>query len=330
MLLHVVMFVFSVIVFTGALAVMMIATKSDLESTHEDVVLGLAQSLAMLFSVFCAAIILDRRRWRELGVGSHWWFELTMGLLFGFVAMLGIFGVEYALGWVEVGRVGPDASISVSEMLIAQVGWLSLMVSVGYAEEYMSRGYHLKNIAEGMRWLGRTGAVSVAVLLSSLVFGLLHAGNDNASLVSTAGIVLAGIMLAVGRLVTGSLAAPIGLHISWNYCQGPLLGFPVSGNLTEGSFMVLEQGGNVVWSGGEFGPEAGLIGVIAEVLLIAAFVVWGLIKGNTKRYATELVRYRRRASRKYSIADGVLPPVDYLGVGHNPGEQSKKEQNGEV
>ena len=205
---------------------------------------------------------------------------------------------------------------------------------MGFGEEFVSRGYHLKNLAEGFRFLGRTGAVCLAVLISSLVFGLLHMGNDNASWISTLGIVMAGIMLAAGRLVTGSLAAPIGLHISWNYVQGPVLGFPVSGNLTEGSWLALEQGGDPLWSGGEFGPEAGLVGLMAELFLVLVFVIWGVRRGKMKRYFARLCRYEPvdryalKARRRLVLAHGNSSTV--MGPAEQSTEPTETGQHGEV
>lgn len=297
LLLHLVLFIFIFMVYAIVVLLASSLVSLNQDGVASEILMGITQSIAMLVSVIAAGKWLDRRRAQSFGVGDHWWYELSVGFGLGAMAMLGIFGIEYALGWIRVDRAGPDETLSLHRMILSQVGWFALMISVGFGEEFVSRGYHLKNLAEGMRWLGRAGSVSAAVLISSLVFGVLHASNDNASSVSTACIVLAGIMLAIGRLATGSLVAPIGLHISWNYFQGPVLGFAVSGNHTEGSILSVETLGRPLWTGGEFGPEAGLIGLITEICLIAFFIAWGLRKGKFARYATRLMRYQPSARR---------------------------------
>jgi membrane protease YdiL (CAAX protease family) len=243
---------------------------------------SLAQFAAIVLSVWLAGRFLDRRRFVDFGLhlDRNWWIDLGFGLLLGAVLMLFIFVVELTMGWVRVtgtfvSRI-PNVAFPVS--LLPAIG---LFLLVGIQEELFSRGYQLQNLAEGLSggWLGPRAAVLVAALLSSAVFGALHLGNPNASLVSTLSLFLVGaILLATGRLLTGQLAIPIGIHITWNFFQGNVFGFPVSGgNYRWGTFMAIQQGGPDAWTGGLFGPEAGLLGVAATLLgglLILGWVRW--------------------------------------------------------
>nr|MBA2443678.1 CPBP family intramembrane metalloprotease [Rubrobacter sp.] len=132
-------------------------------------------------------------------------------------------------------------------------------------------------IAEGLNYpaLGPKGAIVAAWIISSAFFGALHAVNPNATLISTTNIALAGIMLGAGYVLTGQLAIPIGLHITWNFFQGNVFGFPVSGIETIGAtFVETEQSGPALWTGGAFGPEAGLIGISAMLLGILLTLLW--------------------------------------------------------
>jgi membrane protease YdiL (CAAX protease family) len=111
------------------------------------------------------------------------------------------------------------------------------------------------------------------VLISSVLFGLAHVANPSASVVSTLGIVGAGLLFSWMYLATGRLWLPMAFHWSWNFAQGPLFGFPVSGYAGEGLLSVVVRGPAWV-TGGEFGPEAGALGLLAEVAAALAILAW--------------------------------------------------------
>lgn len=108
------------------------------------------------------------------------------------------------------------------------------------------------------------------MLISSAIFGLLHLGNPNATWASAAGIFFAGLFLALGFVRTGQLWLSIGLHIGWNFFEGIVFGFPVSGFAT---FPLIRYSisGPTLWSGGAFGPEAGLI--VLPALFLGALLI---------------------------------------------------------
>ena len=233
-----------------------------------------ASLLATLGTVWLAGRLLDRRPFKDFGlsIDGNWWADLGFGLLLGAVLMLGIFLLELAAGWVTVtgtftAQRGPFA-------LAVLIPLLSFIM-VGIYEELFSRGYQLTNFAEGFgNQMPRRAALLLATVITATIFGVMHALNPNASLMSTVNLILAGLFLAVGYLLTGRLGIPIGLHIAWNFFQGNVFGFPVSGtSLGSGTFIAIAQGGPDLWTGGAFGPEAGLIG-IGAMLVGSALTVW--------------------------------------------------------
>jgi membrane protease YdiL (CAAX protease family) len=243
---------------------------------------SLATSLACLVSVWLAGRWLDRRPFADFGLhfNRNWWLDFGFGLGLGAFLMLVIFLVELAAGWVTVSGVwitrNPDAFFPV-----ALLPPLATFLAVGFYEELLSRGYQLRNLAEGLngKALGPRGALVLATLLSSAVFGMLHIVNPHASFISTFNISVAGaLLLAMGYLLTGELAIPIGVHITWNFFQGNIFGFPVSGgNFASATLFGIQQGGPDLWTGGAFGPEAGLLGLGAMLLgglLVVGWVRW--------------------------------------------------------
>lgn len=228
--------------------------------------LALLGSLAgITLATWIARRWLDRRSFVSLGfqVDEHTLPDLAFGILMpgGLFAL--VFLVHWAAGWLTIeGTAFGALSVAgvVGQLLLAALTY----IIVGYQEELLSRGYHLQNLVDSIN-------LPIGLFLSSAVFALLHAFNPSASLFSTLGILLAGYFLAIGWIRTGQLWLPIGIHIGWNFFQGAVFGFPVSGT---GGFRLLRLSidGPALLTGGSFGPEAGLTGMAATAL--GAFLLW--------------------------------------------------------
>jgi len=238
---------------------------------------SVATLLITVATVLLAGRFLDRRPFAGFGfrLDRGWWVDLGFGLGLGALSMGLIFLAERALGWVQI-------TGTFHTMAPGQSFWVALMVPtitfscVGIYEELVARGYLLLNLAEGLNlpFLGSRGAVVLAWLFSSVLFGWAHQGNPNATWTSTIYLMLAGIFLGMGYVLTGELAIAIGLHITWNFFQGAVFGFPVSGLGPITSFIAIEQGGPPLWTGGAFGPEAGLLGLMVTLLGGALTLGW--------------------------------------------------------
>ena len=82
-------------------------------------------------------------------------------------------------------------------------------------------------------------------------------------------------MLGLGLIWTGELGLSMGLHLSWNFCQGNVWGFAVSGNDAGPRVFAIQQTGDPIVTGGDFGPEAGLVGIAAMVIGAGLIFAWG-------------------------------------------------------
>ncbi len=225
----------------------------------------LVETLAVTLSVFLARWLLDRRSIVSLGLrlGWHALRDIFVGILLIFVVFVFVYATMSLAGWIRFGGFAwqstPLSQVA-KEMLLA----LLLFTVVGWNEELLSRGYHLQTFASGLnlKW---------GVILSSAIFGLLHLGNPNATWASAAGIFFAGLFLAYGYIRSKQLWLPIGLHIGWNFFEGPVFGFPVSG-LDTFRLTKITVSGPELWTGGAFGPEAGL--VILPALALGAILIY--------------------------------------------------------
>ncbi|WP_456426415.1 CPBP family intramembrane glutamic endopeptidase [Rhodocaloribacter sp.] len=190
--------------------------------------------------------------------------EAGVGLLIGG----GLFTVTVALLWV----LGFYELAGVN-------GWIAMMapfaaaLTAGYVEEIFFRGILFRILEEGLgSWL--------ALALSSTLFGLMHAANPGATLLSTVAIVLeAGILLGTAFMMTRRLWLAMGLHFSWNFVQGGIFGINVSGFKMGGLFQSHLQGPDV-FTGGAFGAEASVIALTLCLLVSGFFILRILRKGE--------------------------------------------------
>ena len=188
-------------------------------------------------------------------------------LLFGFAlsgVMAGcVFLVMLLLGYVTEVRI----AVSGLDIVALLAGPLAITAVIAWWEELVFRGYLLQNMAEGM-------GTARAVLLSCLIYGLVHAANPNATLLSSAIIVLFGYLRIYGYLATSQLWLSMGMHWGWNFFQATVFGYAASGHAEEG-FLIEHAGAGPDWlSGGAFGPEGSILTVPIVLAALLAMRAW--------------------------------------------------------
>jgi membrane protease YdiL (CAAX protease family) len=243
-------------------------------------------SFIVLIGVLLTTVIVgkwvDRRRISDFGLipSKVWWHEFFFGLGLGAFLM----GLIFLVGWLTgsltvVGYFQGSQQTSFLPGFLRAVGFY---FAVGIYEEVILRGYILVNLAEGLkiRSVDQKWVLLLALALSSLIFGVLHIINPNSSWVSTLNISIAGIFLGLGMVLTGRLGLSIGLHITWNLFQGNVFGFPVSGTSSGATIISTTLTGPKWFTGGEFGPEAGVLGLFA--MLLGCFLILLWIRGKGK------------------------------------------------
>jgi membrane protease YdiL (CAAX protease family) len=230
---------------------------------------------AVTVSVYIARRWLDRRSFASLGlqVDRSAWRDLLIGFGIAGVMMGFIYLLESAAGWLTF--AGPAWQFEpTAQVAMGVLAMLVIFISVGWYEELLNRGYWLQNLEEGLN-------LPVAVLISSLVFASAHLANPNLSVTAFAGLILAGIFLAYGYTRTRRLWLPIGLHIGWNFFEGTVFGFAVSGIEATPRLIYKSVHGPELLTGGAFGPEAGL--VVLPALALGAALVYLYTRGRTRQ-----------------------------------------------
>lgn len=218
-------------------------------------------SLAAALPLIAAYIILvgkmERRRTDELILPSAiaW---TGKGLLIG----IGFFSIVTAI--LALSGMYSINGTDVNFVKLIECFTSFLVVAVG--EEIIFRGIIFRMIAE--RW-----NMAAALIVSSLLFGAIHIANPDASLWSSVAISIeAGLLLGAAYAFSGNLWLPIGIHWAWNFMEGNIFGFDVSGSAEEYSLLIPSISGPDILTGGAFGPEASMIAVITGSALSVWFI----------------------------------------------------------
>lgn len=104
----------------------------------------------------------------------------------------------------------------------------------------------------------------VLVFSTSILFSLYHFPNGELLFVS---YFLGGVIYGYSFIKFQSITVSIGLHFFWNYIQGAMFGYVVSGNNSDG-FLSLDLIPNILYNGGDYGPEGSIVGVFMRIVII--------------------------------------------------------------
>lgn len=232
-------------------------------------------AFATFASAFITAKYIDKRPLSGIGLAFNkkWGRDFLLGLSIALIAQSLIFLIEWQSGWLQIKGFAWNTVHYTAWYTPILYAFLQ-MLAVGFYEEVFFRGYALKNLAEGFTFGGLNHNIGliIAVVFTSVIFGLAHLSNPNANLISTVNIIFAGLMLALPYILTGSLGLSVGIHFAWNFSMGSIFGLPVSGLDLGGSIISTEINGPAIFTGGEFGPEAGITGLVG-MLVISCLVV---------------------------------------------------------
>ncbi len=220
---------------------------------------------AALIATALSARLLEHRSLASVGYKLHrgWLRDFALGSLIGAASLGLVVGIEAAAGSVSFDVQTRDGWF----LLRAFVLLFCFFLIAGAIEELLFRGFAFQALVHNM------GAFA-AIAFTSILFGLAHWRNDNATAFSTINTMLAGAWLGVAYLMTRSLWLATALHYCWNLVMVFVFGLPVSGLTLFGHLAWLKgKAGSMAWlSGGDYGPEGGAAATI--VLIISTLVIW--------------------------------------------------------
>lgn len=258
------------LVFAALVTLVNVTVKSLLHIPRVDMLVNVTLATAIGLGAGWICLAIEKKPFSAMGyrLNGRWAGELGLGVLGGAAIML-------VTALAAMGGGGFHWTRGVADF--HAIAWgLLLFIIVGFNEETLFRGYLFQRLVDGMgQW--------PAQILMALFFGLAHWGNPGMAgatrVWATVNIGLAAVLLGLCYLKTKSLALPIGVHIGWNFTQGNILGFGVSGTTDAKGLLTPVFHAKPEWlTGGAFGLEASLPCVIVCLAAIVALLMW---KGRT-------------------------------------------------
>lgn len=229
------------------------------EDTTLNFILSLLQSISVILVVIIIWKAFEKKPLKSIGLNNlkHGYKDLIKGVVFGAISIGVVFVILLLFGDIKLenGLLEPNITTSLLTGLI-------LFTFVGFNEELFARGYC-------MSVLKQTNNKWVMIIVSSIIFSLLHGLNPNVSAIGLINIFLVGALFAYMFIKSENIWMPIGYHFAWNYFQGNIFGFNVSGLGMKGLYKTKNVTDSLL-NGGDFGPEGG---IIATIVIILGFIV---------------------------------------------------------
>lgn len=224
--------------------------------------------LPVVFLLGVTWICMRLRRQPLSGVGlrldAAWGRQALWGIAFGALQMLAVTALIFAAGGVRF-ALDPARSIEALAQGLWFFAWAAMI------EELLFRGFVFQRLVDGL-------GAPVALPLAAVLFAAAHLGNPGMEggtlAVAALDMALGAMLLGLAYLRTGSLALPLGIHFGWNWTQGSVLGFDVSG-LAQAGWLHPQLLDQPQWlNGGAFGPEASVLAVVVDVVAITLMWRW--------------------------------------------------------
>jgi membrane protease YdiL (CAAX protease family) len=254
-----------------------------------------ASLCSVIIATYLCATMLEHRTFRSVGFKLHggWRRLLVIGSLLGCGTLGLTIAAETALGSAAFTSQHHPAT----QLLSSFFGMLVVFVMAAAFEELVFRGFAFQALVHN------TGP-AVAIVITSVFFGLAHLGNPNPTIISTVNTIVAGIWLSAAYLVTRSLWLSTSLHYSWNLAMVFVFGLPVSGISTFDTLGLLagQDKPPVMVSGGDYGPEGGIAATV--VLLLSTLLIWRSGWFTVPREMAEAIKHGSPEPRYISIAPG--------------------------
>ncbi|HUX61523.1 MAG TPA: CPBP family intramembrane glutamic endopeptidase [Ignavibacteriaceae bacterium] len=254
--------IIGIIVIGCAVAIGQLGGQSLLEKVHisadyKSVIIGILIAALALASYITLFSFYEKRQITELKF-THFGKNAGIGFSVGFILQSSVILVIYAYGGYTVLNINPISFV---------LPGFAIALTSAIFEEIMFRGIIFRLTEEK---LGST----IALIVSALIFGLLHLQNKNSSIFSAMSIAIqAGVLLAASYIYSKNLWLPIFPHFAWNFAEAGIYGAVISGNIITKSLFTSKFSGPEIITGGLFGPENSIQATVLCLIVGIIFII---------------------------------------------------------
>lgn len=238
-------------------------------------ILDLLSFLYTIIAFFLWVRFIEKRPIRTMGFSKgNGLSEFAKGVLVGAIMITTVLIVFFITGDAKFERIQFSLPFLVSWMLVL-IGYILQTA----AEEIYIRGWLVPIISYHKN-------AYLAILIASTMFSYFHLDNNGASWLSTLHLFIFGLFTAVYAMKRGNIWGPCGFHFAWNFIMGNVYGFHVSGYDSESSLMYFTTSNRTFITGGQFGPEGGIPGLVVFILALlwAIFILKDTSKEQESLY----------------------------------------------
>ena len=221
--------------------------------------------LLIIVNVFLWVKFFERRPFHTIGfTKDNALRKYLFGFTSGFILNLMIIALLAIFGSINISS-GSNTAIDtyvIGGVLVFLLGY----IIQGASEEILTRGWMFQVIGARYKpWLG--------VLITSIVFSVMHLGNNGANIFAVINIFLIAILLSLFVMKDSSIWGACGFHSAWNWTLGNVFGLSVSGSRDKTSLFDLTTEGNELITGGQFGAEGSIILTFLLIGSITLFII---------------------------------------------------------
>lgn len=250
-----------IVVFFGALLLLI----SPLFLIHSSLLQFLGACIVLVLLLYFNSRIIDKIPFIEYGLilTKYTVIYFLAGIIIASISVIIMLFFGAYIGALKFNTVATTLKVH------SVMSFAFKMILVAFIEEAVFRGYLYTNIQNSLQSLFNHPywSMALALFFSSILFSLAHFNTNHFSTITFIGLLINGIVWCVPFILTKNLGLSIGMHASWNFVQH-LLGFTMSGNEPVYSIYNINNIGPKIITGGPYGPEAGLLGLLGYLLML--------------------------------------------------------------